>query len=102
MSSKQATIAIAALRRAVGYQGRKFHEGAGKRGHVGGPLTQQQAQKIGALERELGWQNHPARLRGFIERQIGTRKAVEWLRNYEAQKVILGLERVLEFNLKKG
>ena len=63
---------------------------------LGWALTQTQANKIAVLESQLGWADNPLRLEGFIERQIGKRKKVEWLKNREASKVITGLQKLLE------
>jgi len=58
-------------------------------------ITAAQAKKISALEYLLGWETNPARLAGFIKRQTGKDKAVEWLTVAHAQKVIIGLQRIL-------
>lgn len=56
-------------------------------------LTQAQANRIAILENLLGW-SESGTLK-FIERQIGRPKAVDWLMNFEAGKVIVGMTRVL-------
>lgn len=66
---------------------------AGQRGEAG-HLTQAQADEIARLEYELGWQDNPDRLAGFIERQTGQKKTVPMLRNRDASKVIMGLRKI--------
>lgn len=78
--------------RAAGQKPRPRYLGSG----LGWALTQTQANKIAVLEARLGWAENPQRLEGFIERQIGKRKKVEWLKNREASKVITGLQKLLE------
>lgn len=69
---------------------------------LNGGLTQTQANTIALLESKLGWDDNAKRLEGFIARQIGKTKKVEWLRNREASKVITGLKRLLEGNNESG
>jgi len=69
--------------------------GAGSRGSQIN-LTVFQAERIELLESLLGWDEK--RLLGFIERQLGKKKAVQWLMNYEATKVITGLQKLWSEN----
>lgn len=62
-----------------------------------GSLTPSQADRIGELEAQLGWQENPERLLGFIRRQTKLIKSVEMLTNRQASKVITGLERLIKY-----
>lgn len=57
-------------------------------------LHKSQAEKIGALEKLLSWDNDKTRLLGFITRQTGHNKAVQMLTPGEATKVIVGMQRI--------
>ena len=81
--------------RASGKPKRGYY-GSGKANGLGySRITAAQAGKISGLEYLLGWETNPARLAGFITRQTGKDKAVEWLSVSQAQKVIIGLQRIL-------
>ncbi len=73
--------------------------GTGRRGYQK-HLTQLQAARIEILEELLGWkgdsgeENHK-RLLGFIFKQTGKQTAIQMLMNYEAGKVIVGMQRIL-------
>jgi hypothetical protein len=69
----------------------KKYTGKGTRGqqmHV----TQLQAERIDLLQQLNGWGNQG--LYKFIARQTGKNKPVQMLMNFEAVKVIVGMERV--------
>jgi hypothetical protein len=66
-----------------------------------GLLTPAQARKIGALERDLGWNETPARLWAFIERQTGNKSGPEMLTQQNATKVITGLVALRNDQIKK-
>lgn len=76
---------------------RKRYEGKGERGRQR-HLTPLQAERIRILEDLLGWNS--VSVQRFIYKQIGKLKGVEMLMNYEAGKVIVGMQRVLAFNTK--
>jgi hypothetical protein len=71
-------------------KGKKYY-GTGTRGQQR-HLTALQAERIGILSDALGWDD--ARLRGFLKRQLDKNTAVQMLMNYEAGKVIVGLQRI--------
>jgi len=70
----------------------KKYYGTGKRGSQR-HLTASQAERIGILADALGWDD--ARLHGFLKKQLNKNTAVQMLMNFEAVKVIVGLERIL-------
>lgn len=63
-------------------------------------LTRRQYGKIKALEKELGWQDNPKRIRGFIRRQLKLNKTINMLTISEAQKVITGMTRLTKEMIK--
>jgi len=71
------------------------YTGRGRRGR-GKHLTQAQADEIARLEHDLGWQDSPARVQGFIRKQLGgsALKSVEMLTRREATLVITGLRKL--------
>lgn len=69
--------------------------GAGQPGFAG-VLSQPQANEIARLEDELQWNADPARLLGFIERQVSRSAHVHELTKAEATRVIVGLRRLVE------
>jgi len=88
--------AISLLFACVGKKGSQQgsrYQGSG----INDSLTQKQANMIAKLEDDLGWQDNPQRLRGFIEHQTGQQKSVEMLRNREASKVINGMIKMREY-----
>lgn len=90
LTRAEADVAIKHLMGAV--PGKRRYFGSG----VGICLTQSQADLIAKLERDLGWDKNPRRLRGFITRQTGGKlKSVEMLTNREASKVITGMGKLL-------
>lgn len=90
----QADEAIQALAKATGYETkRRRYSGSGKKGKAADWLTPKQANKIGILAALLDWE--PKRVRGFLKRQTGRLCDVQMLRNYEAQKVITGMQKVI-------
>jgi hypothetical protein len=75
------------------------YRGSGRAGHEVAHLSQRQANEIARLESDLGWDD-PARMRGFIKRQLGLKdsaisKTVEGLTMREASTVITGLRRLV-------
>jgi len=91
LSAREASQAIGLLRKSIGYEGNVY--GSGRRGDATGFITHMQALKIRHLIAELGWGN-AGKLK-FIKRQTGRTCDIRMLRNYEATKVIVGLQRVL-------
>jgi hypothetical protein len=74
-------------------QGRRYYGSGVKDGMKSSRITFEQAKKIGVLASMLGWDE--TRLIGFIRRQTGEVKAVEWLMKYQASKVITGMQRII-------
>jgi len=70
---------------------KKKYYGTGERGRQR-HLTPLQAERILLLEELLGW--NEVRTRGFIKKQINKDTAVQMLMNYEAVKVIVGMQRI--------
>lgn len=99
LSSADARQAITLLRKTLNYSasGRfsKVYTGQGKKGSAASMLTPDQAAKIGALCGLLGWHENRGRLFGFIERQTGKKCDVQMLLNYEAQKLIIGMQKLI-------
>jgi len=92
----QASEAITLLRKLCDYKDElRRYSGSGKKGRAGSHLTQAQANKIDTLEILLGWHDDRARLLAFIKRQTGQNSAVQMLLNYQASKVIIGMQRIL-------
>lgn len=58
-------------------------------------ITDKQKWRINHLAEELGWQDNPKRLEGFIFKETGIKK-IQWLSKENATKVIIGLERYLK------
>lgn len=67
----------------------------------GNPRTVEQRRKIYALCEELGWNNDPRRIRGFIKR-VAHVDRVEWLSPANCEKVIEGLKAILQREKAKG
>ena len=64
----------------------------GKRTDEGGdPRTVQQRRKIFALTEELGWNDDPRRIQGFVKRMTGV-DCLEWLNASQCEKIIEGLK----------
>lgn len=82
--------------------GGRYYRGMGRAGDGGVFITQAQADKIGALENAFGWSGDPFRLIGFIKKQTGKIKTVEMLSRSEASKVIIGLEKLMNEELKSA
>lgn len=72
--------------------GTAVYKGTGKRGRQR-HLTAAQAERISILEKLLGWDKN--RTIGFIKKQTNKNKSVEMLMNYEAGKVIVGMQMIL-------
>lgn len=64
-------------------------------------ITSKQKWKINHLVKELGWQDNPKRLEGFIFKETGIKK-IQWLSKTNATKVITGLERYLKGSENKN
>ena len=60
-------------------------------------LTQLQADRIDVLEKMLSWERSSTV--SFVIRQLGAVKCVSMLMNYEAVKVITGMQKVLSTNM---
>lgn len=61
----------------------------------GNPRTAAQRRKIYALCEELGWNDDPRRIQGFVKR-VAHVDRLEWLNNAVCEKVIEGLKAMLE------
>ena len=67
-----------------------------KRTDEGGDVrTVQQRRKIYALTEQLGWNNNPQRIQGFVKRITGVDR-LEWLNVDQCKKVIEGLKAILK------
>jgi len=62
--------------------------------------TEDQIYKIQALEKELGWNNNPKRLKGFMKR-YGRVEDIKWLTFETASNLIEALKKVLEHEQEK-
>lgn len=72
-----------------------------KRTDEGGDIrTVQQRRKIYALTEELGWNNDPRRIQGFVKRMTGVDR-LEWLNAAQCGKVIEGLKVIVARQQKK-
>lgn len=60
-----------------------------------GMATIKQKQLIRHLERELGWNENPSRLAGFIKKYSGT-DCIDWLTKTQASSIIEGLKGLRE------
>lgn len=60
----------------------------------GDPRTVQQRRKIYALCEELGWNDDPRRIQGFVKRVTHVDR-IEWLNMAQCEKVIEGLKAIL-------
>ena len=60
----------------------------------GNPRTVSQRRKIYALCEELGWNDDPGRIQGFIKRVAHVAR-IEWIDNAKCEKVIEGLKAIL-------
>lgn len=64
--------------------------------------TDDQIYKIRALERELGWDNNPKRLKAFMKKYARTEN-INWLTFTKASNLIESLKKVVEReNLKRA
>ena len=61
----------------------------------GNPKTTAQRRKIYALCEELGWNDNPKRIHGFVKRVTHVER-LEWLNNEQCEKVIEGLKAILK------
>jgi hypothetical protein len=101
LGSFQATGLISKLSKlvpAVKKSPKKYY-GTGERGEQH-HLTQLQAERIEVLEKMLNWERSSTVT--FIIKQVGAVKCVSMLMNYEAVKVITGMQRVLAFDMAKS
>lgn len=72
-----------------------------KRTDVGGDVrTIQQRRKIFALTEELGWNDDPRRIQGFVKRMMGVDR-LEWLNVEQCEKVIEGLKAMVARQKRK-
>ena len=72
-----------------------------KRTDEGGDArTVQQRRKIYALTAELGWNDDPRRIQGFVKRITGVDR-LEWLNVAQCEKVIEGLKAILKRQERK-
>ena len=62
--------------------------------------TVQQRRKIYALTEQLGWNNNPQRIQGFVKRITGVDR-LEWLNVAQCEKVIEGLKAILKRQERK-
>lgn len=60
----------------------------------GDPRTVSLRRKIYALCGELGWNDDPHRINGFVKRMCGVER-VEWLSIWQCNKVIEGLKKMI-------
>lgn len=60
-----------------------------------GMITNEQKKYIKDLEQQLGWDDNPARLAGFIKKYAKT-DVIDWLTVRQASKVIEGLKVMAE------
>ena len=72
-----------------------------KRTDEGGDVrTVQQRRKIYALTEQLGWNDNPQRIQGFVKRMTGVDR-LEWLNVTQCEKVIEGLKAILKRQERK-
>lgn len=72
-----------------------------KRTDEGGDArTIQQRRKIYALTEQLGWNDNPQRIQGFVKRMTGVDR-LEWLNVAQCEKVIEGLKAILKRQERK-
>lgn len=61
----------------------------------GNRATKRQLWKIGQLEQQLGWQDNPQRLQGFIKKYYRV-DHVDWLTSAQAWRLIESLKKLVE------
>ncbi|GLC87512.1 regulatory protein GemA [Lysinibacillus piscis] len=61
----------------------------------GNRATKKQLWKIGQLEQQLGWQDNPQRLQGFIKKFYSV-EHIEWLTSAQAWRLIESLKKLVE------
>ncbi|MED3799975.1 regulatory protein GemA [Lysinibacillus capsici] len=61
----------------------------------GNRATKRQLWKIGQLEQQLGWQDNPQRLKGFIKKFYSVEQ-MEWLTSAQAWRLIESLKKLIE------
>lgn len=71
----------------------KDRAGGRKRSFSGRPETLALRSKIHALEKELGWDDDPKRLAGFVKRVTRVER-LEWLSPKQCSQVIEGLKAI--------
>ena len=72
-----------------------------KRTDEGGDVrTVQQRRKIYALTEQLGWNDNPQRIQGFVKRMTGVDR-LEWLNVAQCEKVIEGHKAILKRQERK-
>lgn len=65
-----------------------------------GRVTERQLSYIASLERQLGWESNPERMRGFLKKN-NYPETVKWLSKREASNLIEGMKKVLEREQEK-
>jgi hypothetical protein len=60
---------------------------------IPGRATKQQIWKINRLAEELGWDDNPSRLVGFIKKYAGVEN-IKWLTSNQAWRIIEGLKKM--------
>lgn len=88
----QASELIRNLSDKVSKMGFAYVKAKGKRGRER-HLTPEQLSRIEVLQKLLGWDS--LQLTGFLERQVKRLTDVSMIMNFEATKVIIGMQRVL-------
>lgn len=64
--------------------------------------TKEQLWKMRQLEKQLGWDANPKRLRGFCRKYAGKVENIEWLTKAQAWRVIEGLKALLAREQEKA
>lgn len=76
-------------------QGKRVRRPSGR-----GMITDKQMYLIRQLVKELGWDDNPARLAGFIRKYAGV-DSIEWLSTRAASAVIEGMKRMIRSAVPK-
>jgi len=92
VNAEVATHPFTPSERGIKPNGRKKYYGKGRAGFQH-HITPGQAERIAILEGLLGWNS--VRTTGFIKRMTRENKAVQMLMNYQASKIIVGMQRIL-------
>jgi len=67
----------------------------------GNRVTKKQLWKIGQLEKQLGWQDNPQRLKGFIKKFYSVEQ-MEWLTSTQAWRLIESLKKLAQKENRDG